>query len=80
MKIRLDDLCHTVEEWEGRRGEEIFKCASHYQFNALLSILLTPSQERDYIQTDTRRVFTVSDKKIELGKQYLLNNEWNKKP
>lgn len=69
MKIRIDDTFKYVDDENS--GEAIFHCSSSHGsiiFNKMLQVILSKKQFLDYLINDNRRVFNVSDKKIEMAK------------
>ncbi len=78
IKIIIDDTFQTISEWNGKNriGSVLLNGSnSPYNFETIVSEVLTTSQYKEYVETDTKRVFAVSDKRF----GYLMDYTHNRK-
>lgn len=61
-------------------GQEEVNCNSVYEFNSVVDILLTEKQKLLFIEDYRNRVFSVSEKRIILMKEFITSNKnpWRK--
>lgn len=64
MKIRIDDTFKCISDKDS--GDDIFRFRSRsvFDFHLAMKTLLTETQFQLFVEHETRRTFTVSEKKI----------------
>lgn len=73
IKIIIDDSWEIISEWRRGNipGDIILKGRDvAHTFERIVEDILTKSQYNQYVQNDTRRVFTISDKRYGILMDY----------
>ncbi len=75
MKIVIDDVMCTIDEWEdGTTGSELLRVDSIY-FYSTIDKILTHSQRKRFIENETCRIFILSLKQQKILSSLIKTNK-----
>lgn len=67
MKIRIDDVCHIIEDLSEDGDEIVFRHRFTYGFDReVVEQILTKTQYANYVGNERSRTFNLSKKKTEI--------------
>lgn len=79
MRFEFDQTAKTITCEDYTDEPIIFKCNSYYQYNGLCKNLLSPSQQEKHIAYSIDGIYSVSNKRLKLGQEYMKTNDFNPK-